>query len=242
MTTGPNSASYFMEVLKAANKGLAHTIGGDIQCVRTDTEGPRRGSDFEVRIPLCYPDPNSRVAHLLQSIHSSYRPFHIYKNILHFLQKYILCPSAACLWRTSMARTLNRVLNPSKVSRALPIRDPSAYTGTSLGPRRTSTANPGSFSLYRCESGPKTEPRGVEEEIRLCHGSKGSREPAHSNCPDLSVSDSDVGTRLIRRPKRTRYCGKIIEEPQYLPRRRYVNMGGRLYCVLCKRRLEVGRI
>ncbi len=41
-------------------KGLARRIGGDLQCVRTDTEGPRRGSEFELRIPLSYTDPDSR--------------------------------------------------------------------------------------------------------------------------------------------------------------------------------------
>ena len=41
-------------------KGLARRIGGDLQCVRTDTEGPQRGSEFELRIPLSYTDPDSR--------------------------------------------------------------------------------------------------------------------------------------------------------------------------------------
>ena len=41
-------------------KGLARRIGGDLQCVRTDTEGPRRGSEFELRIPLSYTDSDSR--------------------------------------------------------------------------------------------------------------------------------------------------------------------------------------
>lgn len=41
-------------------KGLARRIGGDLQCVRTDTGGPRRGSEFELRIPLSYTDSDSR--------------------------------------------------------------------------------------------------------------------------------------------------------------------------------------
>lgn len=41
-------------------KGLARRIGGDLRCVRTDTDGPRRGSEFELRIPLSYTDPDSR--------------------------------------------------------------------------------------------------------------------------------------------------------------------------------------
>ena len=43
-------------------KGLARRIGGDLQCVRTDTDGPRRGSEFELRIPLSYTDPDSRAS------------------------------------------------------------------------------------------------------------------------------------------------------------------------------------
>ena len=41
-------------------KGLARRIGGDLQCIRTDTDGPRRGSEFELRIPLSYTDPDSK--------------------------------------------------------------------------------------------------------------------------------------------------------------------------------------
>ena len=33
-------------------KGLARKIGGDLVCVRSDTEGPKRGSEFELRIPI----------------------------------------------------------------------------------------------------------------------------------------------------------------------------------------------
>lgn len=33
-------------------KGLARRIGGDLICVRSDTEGPKRGSEFELRIPI----------------------------------------------------------------------------------------------------------------------------------------------------------------------------------------------
>ena len=43
-------------------KGLARKIGGDLQCVRTDTDGPQRGSEFELRIPLSYTDADSRVS------------------------------------------------------------------------------------------------------------------------------------------------------------------------------------
>ena len=35
----------------------------------------------------------------------------------------------------------------------------------------------------------------------------------------------DMGTRLILRPKKTRYCGKMIEKPQSLGRQRYENRG-----------------
>ena len=41
-------------------KGLARKIGGDLVCVRSDTKGPRRGSEFELRVPLSYADSASR--------------------------------------------------------------------------------------------------------------------------------------------------------------------------------------
>ena len=41
-------------------KGLARKIGGDLLCVRSDTTGPKRGSEFELRVPLSYIDSNSR--------------------------------------------------------------------------------------------------------------------------------------------------------------------------------------
>ena len=41
-------------------KGLARKIGGDLVCVRSDTEGPRRGSEFELRVPISYTDSSSR--------------------------------------------------------------------------------------------------------------------------------------------------------------------------------------
>ncbi|GAM88795.1 hypothetical protein ANO11243_068290 [Dothideomycetidae sp. 11243] len=41
-------------------KGLARKLGGDLMCVRADTEGPQRGSEFEVRIPVSPVDTVSR--------------------------------------------------------------------------------------------------------------------------------------------------------------------------------------
>jgi len=41
-------------------KGLARKIGGDLACVRSDTDGSRRGSEFELRVPLSYTDSTSR--------------------------------------------------------------------------------------------------------------------------------------------------------------------------------------
>ena len=43
-------------------KGLARTIGGDLICARSDTAGPRRGSDFEIRIPVSTTDRGSRAS------------------------------------------------------------------------------------------------------------------------------------------------------------------------------------
>lgn len=33
-------------------KGLARRVGGDLVCVRSDTSGPRRGTEFELRVPI----------------------------------------------------------------------------------------------------------------------------------------------------------------------------------------------
>lgn len=41
-------------------KGLARKIGGDLICVRTNVAGPKRGSEFELRIPLSSNGPSSR--------------------------------------------------------------------------------------------------------------------------------------------------------------------------------------
>ena len=43
-------------------KGLARKIGGDLVCVRSETEGPRRGSEFELRVPISYTDSSSRAS------------------------------------------------------------------------------------------------------------------------------------------------------------------------------------
>ena len=41
-------------------KGLARKIGGDLICVRSDTAGPQRGSEFELRVPISYTAGYSR--------------------------------------------------------------------------------------------------------------------------------------------------------------------------------------
>ncbi|KAF2759383.1 hypothetical protein EJ05DRAFT_437930 [Pseudovirgaria hyperparasitica] len=41
-------------------KGLARKLGGDIRCVHTETYGPDKGSDFEMRVPLTPSDVCSR--------------------------------------------------------------------------------------------------------------------------------------------------------------------------------------
>ena len=42
-------------------KGLARKIGGDLVCLRSDTEGPQRGTEFQLRMPLSS-DSNSRAS------------------------------------------------------------------------------------------------------------------------------------------------------------------------------------
>ena len=43
-------------------KGLARRIGGDLICVRSDTSGPGRGSEFELRVPMTPSDTSSRAS------------------------------------------------------------------------------------------------------------------------------------------------------------------------------------
>lgn len=41
-------------------KGLARKIGGDLVCVRSDTTGPQRGTEFELRVPITTGETVSR--------------------------------------------------------------------------------------------------------------------------------------------------------------------------------------
>ena len=43
-------------------KGLARKIGGDLVCVRSETEGPRRGSEFELKVPISHTGSSSRAS------------------------------------------------------------------------------------------------------------------------------------------------------------------------------------
>ena len=43
-------------------KGLARKIGGDLVCVRSDTNGPKRGSEFELRVPISTGESASRAS------------------------------------------------------------------------------------------------------------------------------------------------------------------------------------
>lgn len=43
-------------------KGLARKIRGDLICVRSDTTGPRRGSHFELKVPITPSDTHSRTS------------------------------------------------------------------------------------------------------------------------------------------------------------------------------------
>ena len=40
-------------------KGIARRIGGDLNLVRTETSGPARGSDFEIKVPIDASDPST---------------------------------------------------------------------------------------------------------------------------------------------------------------------------------------
>ncbi len=40
-------------------KGLARKMGGDLRCIRSDTSGPRQGSEFEIKVPVISADERS---------------------------------------------------------------------------------------------------------------------------------------------------------------------------------------
>ncbi|KAL8709128.1 MAG: hypothetical protein Q9220_006149 [cf. Caloplaca sp. 1 TL-2023] len=43
-------------------KGLSRRIGGDLVCVRSDTEGPQHGSEFELKVPISPSETTSRTS------------------------------------------------------------------------------------------------------------------------------------------------------------------------------------
>ncbi|KAL9605127.1 MAG: hypothetical protein Q9219_000061 [cf. Caloplaca sp. 3 TL-2023] len=43
-------------------KGIARRIGGDLLCIRSDTQGPRRGTEFELKVPITPSDTHSRTS------------------------------------------------------------------------------------------------------------------------------------------------------------------------------------
>ncbi|KAI4209082.1 MAG: hypothetical protein LQ351_007947 [Letrouitia transgressa] len=43
-------------------KGLARRIGGDLICLRSDTSGPQKGTEFEIRVPISPSDTTSRTS------------------------------------------------------------------------------------------------------------------------------------------------------------------------------------
>ncbi|KAF2084166.1 hypothetical protein K490DRAFT_49853 [Saccharata proteae CBS 121410] len=55
-------------------KGLARRLGGDLFCTRSETSGPNRGSDFEMRVPITPGDVCSRPGTPFQSRSPSARP------------------------------------------------------------------------------------------------------------------------------------------------------------------------
>lgn len=55
-------------------KGLARKLGGDLYCVRADTSGPLKGSEFEMRVPITPGDALSRPSSPFGSPSPSLKP------------------------------------------------------------------------------------------------------------------------------------------------------------------------
>ena len=93
--------------------------------------------------------------------------------------------------RTSSATHENRALNLSKGSRALPIRDPSAYTGAHLGPRRNQeTLRQNLSSVVASAQGPTGPPRTVMNDPH--------RDRQSSSAPSPTATDSTVTESALR--------------------------------------------
>ena len=63
-------------------KGLARKLGGDLTCIRAETSGPNRGTEFEMRIPCTPSDVVSRPVTPFSSPTPSYRS-HLSADIDH---------------------------------------------------------------------------------------------------------------------------------------------------------------
>jgi len=63
-------------------KGLARKLGGDLTCIRAETSGPNRGTEFEMRIPCTPSDAVSRPVTPFSSPTPSYRS-HLSADVDH---------------------------------------------------------------------------------------------------------------------------------------------------------------
>ena len=93
--------------------------------------------------------------------------------------------------RTSSTTHSSRMLNPNKVSRALPIRDPSAYTGANLGPRRNQEALRQNLNyVITSTQGPAGPARTVMNDPQM--------DRQNSSGPSPTATDSTVTETVLR--------------------------------------------
>ena len=131
---------------------------------------------------------------------------------------------------TTGVRTVGQRQGPSGARPML--ARPSSLTGHYIQSVRSEGVRQANIS---CQDVPMIGPRPIQAQRPSDTGPSYSAQSLQVNSK-ASARTVEVGTKLIRQPKRTRYCGKIIEKPQYIVRRRYEDLGGLLFCVICSKR------
>lgn len=123
-------------------KGLARKIGGDIQCIRSETSGPNHGTEFEIRVPLISGDKTSRAPSPLTMTPTLPRTSDKDIDSMTPLQRSVVhgaehregirsvSPPARNVYNSAQKYSTPGRLMPSEIDDNRP-----------LGPRRTSTAS-----------------------------------------------------------------------------------------------------
>ncbi|KAK5123946.1 hypothetical protein LTR85_002143 [Meristemomyces frigidus] len=129
-------------------KGIARKLGGDLMCIRAETQGPKHGSEFEIKVPVIAGETISRPSSPFGS------PMPRRAHLAHLEQPHMppLPPAPA---------------SPRRLSRALHEAVNVAPLGSTLRPRPTTPPSPKSHAMlavpileHSIISSPPTPPSG----------------------------------------------------------------------------------